>query len=79
MPALRKQVAADMERRGTSREKVVACVIKVLDKGYLRIGTPKYARQYRSYGRLRCAGGIPASREPALPLISTARADSTRR
>lgn len=50
LPALRKQVAADMERRGTSREKVAACVIKVLDKGYLRIGTPKYARQYRSYG-----------------------------
>ena len=50
LPALRDRIDRDLRRRSLSRERVVACVLKIVDEEYFRIGNPEYARLYRSYG-----------------------------
>lgn len=50
LPALRAQVDRDLRRRSLNRDRVVACVLKIVDEEYFRIGNPEYARQHRSYG-----------------------------
>lgn len=50
LPGLRDQIDRDLRRRSLSRDRVVACVLKIVDEEYFRIGNPEYARQHRSYG-----------------------------
>jgi DNA topoisomerase-1 len=50
LPALRRQVAADMARPGLPREKVLATVVHLLEATMIRVGNEDYARQNRSYG-----------------------------
>lgn len=50
LPALRDQIDRDLRRRSLNRERVVACVLKIVDEEYFRIGNPEYARRHRSYG-----------------------------
>jgi DNA topoisomerase-1 len=50
LPRLRAQVAADMSKTGTSREKVLASVVSLLDKTLVRVGNDEYARTNDSYG-----------------------------
>lgn len=47
---LRQRVAADLSRRTLCKEKVVACVVRLLDQHLLRVGNEQYAREYQSYG-----------------------------
>lgn len=46
---IRRQVAADLGRRGLPRERVIALVVRLLDETLIRIGNPQYARD-ESFG-----------------------------
>jgi DNA topoisomerase-1 len=50
LPAIRRQVAADMGLRGLPRAKVVATVVHLLDRTLIRIGNRSYAEQNGSFG-----------------------------
>src|SRR6266568_2674884 len=50
LPALRKKVLADMALPGLPRKKVVAAVVRLLDKTLIRVGNDEYARDNGSYG-----------------------------
>ena len=50
LPPLRRRVAADMKRKGLSREKVLATVVSLLEKTLIRVGNAEYATQNKSYG-----------------------------
>jgi DNA topoisomerase I len=47
---LRKKVLADMALPGLLREKVVATIVRLLDKTLIRVGNDEYARENGSYG-----------------------------
>ena len=50
LPKLRRRVEADLNRRGISREKVLATAVRLLELTLIRVGNAQYARQNRSYG-----------------------------
>ncbi|KWR89634.1 DNA topoisomerase [Cupriavidus sp. IDO] len=50
LPRLRARVARDLGRNGMPREKVVAAVVLLLDATLVRVGSPRYAQQNRTYG-----------------------------
>jgi DNA topoisomerase I len=51
LPALRDRVTADLTAgRTLSRERVLACAVRLLDRGFFRIGSEDYAVQNESYG-----------------------------
>jgi DNA topoisomerase-1 len=50
LPAIRAQVAKDLQRPGLPREKVLATLVRLLETTYIRIGNEEYARQNESYG-----------------------------
>lgn len=50
LPRLRRQVEADLDRRGPCREKVLATAVRLLEITLIRVGNAQYARQNRSYG-----------------------------
>ncbi len=50
LPAIRARVARDMARRGLSRAKVLATVVRLLETTLIRVGNDDYARHNHSYG-----------------------------
>ncbi|MGN5478407.1 DNA topoisomerase IB [Cupriavidus basilensis] len=48
--AAARRVERDLTRNGMPREKVAAAVVRLLDATLVRVGTPRYARQNRTYG-----------------------------
>ncbi|TIV80960.1 MAG: DNA topoisomerase IB, partial [Mesorhizobium sp.] len=50
LPALRRQIDADLRRRGLPLERVVASVVWLLDNTMIRIGNAAYARDNKSFG-----------------------------
>lgn len=50
LPAMRRQVAADLRARGLSRRKVLATVVTLLETTFIRVGNEEYARANRSFG-----------------------------
>lgn len=50
LPAIRARVAADMRRKGLSRERVIATIVHLLETTLIRVGNEDYARENRSYG-----------------------------
>jgi DNA topoisomerase-1 len=50
LPTIRRRTAADLRRPGLSREKVLATVVRLLEKTLIRVGNDEYARENRSYG-----------------------------
>ncbi|MFI9743320.1 hypothetical protein [Streptomyces sp. NPDC052494] len=50
LPRLREHVAQDLAGRGLSRLRVLACLTRLLDLGFLRIGGERYARDNGSFG-----------------------------
>jgi DNA topoisomerase-1 len=50
LPALRKQVALDLRKRGMTRERAIAAVVRLLDNGQIRVGNEAYARDNKSFG-----------------------------
>jgi DNA topoisomerase I len=50
LPALREHVEAELERGDLSREHVLACAVRLLDRGFFRVGGEDYAVTNQSYG-----------------------------
>jgi DNA topoisomerase IB len=50
LPRLRGRVAKDIRRKGMPREKVLACSMRLLDRGFFRIGSENYAEENETYG-----------------------------
>jgi DNA topoisomerase-1 len=50
LPKLRARVETDLTSRGTSREKVLATAVRLLEITLIRVGNKEYARANRSYG-----------------------------
>ncbi len=50
LPRIRRRIAADLRRRGMSREKVLATVVRLLETTLIRVGNDEYAQQNGSYG-----------------------------
>lgn len=50
LPKIRRRVRRDLGARGLSKERVVAAVIRLIDKAHLRVGTPAYAEDNGSHG-----------------------------
>ncbi len=50
LPRLRKRVEADLNKRGVSRDKVIATAVRLLEITLIRVGNAQYAKQNRSYG-----------------------------
>jgi DNA topoisomerase-1 len=47
---MRERVAKDIARKGMPREKVLACAMRLLDRGFFRIGSENYAEENDTYG-----------------------------
>jgi len=50
LPRMRAAVERDMRRRGLPREKVLACMLRILSTCFMRPGSEVYASENRSYG-----------------------------
>ena len=50
LPALRERADADLARDDLSREHVLACAVRLLDRGLFRIGSEDYAVSNETYG-----------------------------
>ena len=50
LPGIRRRTDADLRRQGLPRGKVLAAVVRLLEKTFIRVGNEEYARQNRSYG-----------------------------
>jgi DNA topoisomerase IB len=51
LPRLREQVEHDLQSGdGLTRERVLACAVRLLDRGFFRIGTEEYTVTNESYG-----------------------------
>lgn len=50
LPALRRQIEKDLARKKLGKEKVLACIVKLIDEAYFRVGNEKYAKEHQSYG-----------------------------
>ena len=50
LPRIRRRVAADLSRRALSREKVLATIVRLLERTLIRVGNREYARDNGSFG-----------------------------
>ncbi len=50
LPAIRERVDHDLAKRGLPKEKVVAAVVRLLEKTLIRVGNDEYAKTNKSYG-----------------------------
>jgi DNA topoisomerase I len=50
LPKLRDRVERDLRRRKLSRARVLACAVRLLDRGFFRIGGEDYAEENETYG-----------------------------
>jgi DNA topoisomerase-1 len=50
LPAIRRRVDADLRRPGLPRERVLAAIVRMLEKTRVRVGNEEYARENRSFG-----------------------------
>jgi DNA topoisomerase-1 len=50
LPAIRRQIDADLRKQGLPKEKIVAVVLRLLDTTHIRVGNDAYARENASFG-----------------------------
>lgn len=50
LPAIRAHVLSQLAGDGLTRERVLACAVRLLDLGFFRIGTETYAAQNKTFG-----------------------------
>ncbi|MGB7374143.1 DNA topoisomerase IB [Pontixanthobacter sp.] len=50
LPLLRKRVDEDIQMSGIRCTRVIASVVRLLDRGFVRVGNDVYARENKSYG-----------------------------
>jgi DNA topoisomerase-1 len=50
LPRMRARVSEDLATEGMTRERVLACAVRLLDRGFFRVGGEDYAVENESYG-----------------------------
>jgi len=50
LPRIHERIDEDLRRHGLPREKVLAVVVHLLERSFIRVGNEEYARTNRSYG-----------------------------
>ena len=50
LPKIRKRVEADLALPGLSRNKVLATIVSIMERTFIRVGNEEYARTNNSYG-----------------------------
>ncbi|MGE5215189.1 MAG: DNA topoisomerase IB, partial [Nitrospirota bacterium] len=50
LPNIRRRVAQDMKLQGLPRQKVLATIVRLLERTFIRIGNEEYARENNSFG-----------------------------
>lgn len=50
LPGLRARIEADLRKRSLSKERAVAAVVRLLDRGHVRVGNEGYAKANKSFG-----------------------------
>jgi DNA topoisomerase I len=50
LPGLRERVTEDLASEGITRERVLACAVRLLDRGFFRVGGEDYAVENETYG-----------------------------
>ena len=50
LPVIRRRTNADLQRAGLPREKVLAAIVQLLEKTFIRVGNDEYARTNNSFG-----------------------------
>lgn len=50
LPAMRRQIEKDLARHTLTKAKVLACIVKLMDEAYFRVGNEQYAREHQTYG-----------------------------
>lgn len=50
LPGIRKQVDTDLHKQGLSRERVLATIVRLLERTFIRIGNTEYAKSNKSFG-----------------------------
>ena len=50
LPSIREKVETDLRSKGLTREKVLATVISLMERTYIRVGSNEYEKLYGSYG-----------------------------
>jgi DNA topoisomerase IB len=50
LPAVRSRLATELAGRGLSRERVLACAVRLLDLGFFRVGGEEYAAANGTFG-----------------------------
>lgn len=50
LPKIRRRIKRDLKRRGLPREKVLATVVQLLERTFIRIGNEEYAKENKSFG-----------------------------
>ena len=50
LPKIRRRIRKDLRLRGLPREKVLATIVRLLERTFIRVGNPEYARANKSFG-----------------------------
>ena len=50
LPSLRRRIRRDLRERGVTRQRVLAALLRLLDRTSIRVGNEEYARSNRSFG-----------------------------
>jgi DNA topoisomerase-1 len=50
LPKIRRRIARDMRLPGLPRQKVLATVVRLLERTFIRVGNEEYARENKSFG-----------------------------
>ncbi len=50
LPRMRERVGQHLDEDGMTRERVLACAVRLLDRGFFRVGGEDYAAENESYG-----------------------------
>lgn len=66
LPRMRRRVEADLAREGLGRERVLACVVRLLDIGFFRVGSEDYAEHNDTYGLATIRKGHVRLRDDAI-------------
>ena len=50
LPKIRKRVEEDLASSGLPKNKILATIVSIMERTFIRVGNEEYAKQNRSYG-----------------------------
>lgn len=50
LPSLRRQLDKDLKQKNLSKEKVLTCIVKLIDMDFFRVGNEQYAKEHQTFG-----------------------------